>query len=96
MSHFTEQLTTLYHDFEKRIEVSNWEQLLERQQSLEADVSQARSNYEDMQNRLAAGLVTQVQVDQMRIAYMSAEASLSRIRYDFWIARLRLDHPYIR
>ena len=73
-----------------------WDQLLEEEAALEADLAQAQEDYENMQTRLEAGLVTQIQVDAMALALATQEAALVRHQYAFWIARLRIDHPYIR
>ena len=74
--------------------LAEWERLQEVQIALEAELEQARADYLDMQVRLEAGLVTQLAVDGMAVAYAAAEASLNRHAYDLWIARLRLEHPY--
>ena len=74
--------------------IAEWERNLEQQTALEAELAQARADYSDMQNRLEAGLVTQIQVDAMALAYANAQNQLARHAYDMWIARLRLEHTY--
>ncbi|MCL2400785.1 MAG: TolC family protein [Defluviitaleaceae bacterium] len=76
--------------------LAEWDRLIEQQVALEADLTQAIADYENMQNRLEAGLVTQILVDQMALAVAASEARLAQHDYAFWIARLRIDHPYVR
>ena len=97
------QLAILERDMAERqaeLNVRNalaaWERLIEQEAALEADLAQAQGDYENMKARLEAGMVTQIQVDAAALAVAAQEAELIRHRYDFWIARLRIDHPYIR
>jgi len=97
------QLAVLERDMAERqaeLNVRNvfayWERLLEEGLAIEVDIAQARADYEDMKNRLEAGLVTQIQVDLLAMALAAEEARLVRHGYDLWMARLRVDHPYVR
>ena len=76
--------------------LAEWDQLLEQELALQADLARAQSEYENMQNRLQAGLVTQIQVDFAALEKVSSEARLTRHGYNFWITRLRIEHPYMR
>ena len=76
--------------------LANWERLQEQKQGMLADLAQAKADYEDMQSRFDAGLVTQVQVEAMAVAVAAQEARLAKHEYALWIARLRIDHPYAR
>jgi len=97
------QLATLERDMARRqaeLNVRNalveWDRLVERQIALEAELAQAQAEHENMKSRLEAGLVTQLQVDSIALALAAQEAELVRHNYVFWIASLRLEHPYIR
>ena len=97
------QLATLERDMALRqaeLNVRNafaeWERLIEAGTALEAALAQAIADYEDMQIRLEAGLVTQIAVDTAANGVAAAEALLARHEYDFWIARIRIAHPYLR
>ena len=76
--------------------LASWDRLIEQEAALKAELAQAQADYENMKTRLEAGLVTQIQVDTMALALAAREADLTRHQYAFWIARLRIDHPYIR
>ena len=76
--------------------LAEWDRLIEQEAALYAEVAQARADYENMLNRFEAGMVTQIQVDQLGLALAQAEARLVRHAYAFWIARLRVEHPYMR
>jgi len=79
-----------------RSALAEWERLIEQEEAIEADLAQAQADYENMKTRLEAGLVTQIQVDAIALALAAQEAELIRHQYAFWIARLSIDHPYIR
>jgi len=79
-----------------RAALAEWERLLEQYEAIQADLAQAQQEYENMQNRFEAGLVTQIQVDQAALGVASQEIALATHSYAFWIARLRIDHPYVR
>jgi len=76
--------------------IAEWERLTEEEAALYAEVAQARDEYENMKNRLEAGMVTQIQVDMAAMGLAAQEARLARHGYAFWIARLRVEHPYVR
>ena len=76
--------------------LSEWYMLVEEAESLKIALSQAVLDYGDMQNRLDAGMVTQIQVNTAAMALTRQKAELARHNYDFWIARLTVSHPYIR
>ena len=76
--------------------LAEWDRLVEQQVALEAALAQAQSDYDNMQSRLAAGMVTQLQVDMAALAVASQEAALVKHGYAFWIASLQLNHPYMR
>jgi len=79
-----------------RNNLTEWERLLEEEQAALADLAQAQADYEDMQNRLEAGFVTQIQVDMVAMGLAAQESALASLSYDFWIARLRVERPYMR
>ncbi|MCL1997356.1 MAG: TolC family protein [Turicibacter sp.] len=74
---------------------ANWVRLQEAQESINTAITQALSDYEDMQNRFEAGFVTQIQVDFLRLAYEIERARLNLHIYEFWTAELPTTHPYI-
>jgi len=79
-----------------RAAFDNWDHLIEQQEAIQADLAAAQAEYENMQERLEAGLVIPLQVDQMRVAVQAQEVRLARHSYEFWVARIRIDHPYVR
>lgn len=79
-----------------RTALLEWERLHEQYEAIQADLAQAQQDYEAIQRRFEAGFVTQIQVDQAALAVASQEIALETHYYAFWIARLRIDHPYVR
>ena len=78
-----------------RNSLAEWERLSEQEAVIMADIAQAQADYEDMKSRLEAGLATQLQVDATVLAIAAAEARLVRHSYNFWIAHLEIEFPYI-
>ncbi|MCL2015150.1 MAG: TolC family protein [Defluviitaleaceae bacterium] len=75
---------------------AEWDRLLEQENSLQMALAQAQSDYADMQERFAAGLVTEIQVEMLALAVTMRETELALHDYNFWIARFRIEHPYAR
>lgn len=97
------QLNVMERDLAERMAELNvrnnlayWDRTLEHGLALEADLAQAQADYENMLNRLAAGLVVQLDVDMTALAVSEAEAQIARHGYDLWIVNLRAVHPYLR
>ena len=74
--------------------LAEWDRLQEQKLALEAALIQAQTEYTDMLTRLEAGLVTQIQVDGMALAYQAAVAELSMHYYSLWVARLKIEQAY--
>ena len=72
-----------------------WDRLIEHEQTLQVGLEQAIANHELMQSRLEAGLVTQIQVDALALVILQHEVEISLHIYDLWLARIRIDHPYM-
>lgn len=96
------QLAVLERDMAQRqaeLAVRNafaeWESILENGYVLENELTQAIADYEDMQNRLQAGIVTEAQVDAVRLLVKVAENDLAQHDYTIWVASLRMQHPYM-
>ena len=79
-----------------RTALLEWERLLEQYEAIQADLAQAQQEYETLKSRFEAGFVTQIQVDQVALEVINQEIALANHYYSFWIARLRIDHPYVR
>jgi hypothetical protein len=79
-----------------RAALYQWDRLIEQQEAILADIAAAQAEYENMQERLEAGFVIPLNVEQMRFALFAQEVRLARHSYEFWIARMRIDHPYLR
>ena len=75
--------------------LAHWEQLKEQQLALEIALAQAIREYDEIQARLHAGFVTQIQVDALATNVAIQEILLAVHRYEFWIGQLILQHPYI-
>jgi len=79
-----------------RAALYEWDRLIEQQEAILTDLASAQAEYENMHERLEAGFVIPLQVDQMRLALQAQEVRLARHSYEFWIARIKVDHPYVR
>lgn len=97
------RLSVLNRDMEERhaelrvrTAMGDWDRLVERQLALEADLTQAQTNYENMKNLLETGMATQIQVDGLAVALAAQEAQLAQHNYAFWKQRIRVMHPYLR
>ena len=76
--------------------LAEWEQLIEEEAAIQADIEQAQEALETVISRLEAGMAIPIEVFSAELAVAAEEARMSRLAYDFWILRLQVDHPYIR
>lgn len=78
-----------------RANYNNLDQLLKREESLQVDLDKSMNNYRTMEANLAAGRVTQYDLDNVALSIVNCENAIEKNKNSIWTLQFAFAHPFM-